>query len=207
MLNGLLLKDGLLQKLLDFDRWLLIKINTDWSNSFFDSIFPVWRHSDTWLPLYFFLFLFMIMNFGWRSLPWMLLLGVTAGICDQVSSSFLKEFFARQRPCSDGSMFGHIRFLLTRCPTSGSFTSSHATNHFGAAMFIYITMKDVFKKNGLWFFVWAASICYGQVYVGVHYPFDVVGGAIVGCLIGYGMALIFNSQPLLSYKKTKAKVT
>lgn len=203
MLNGFLLKDGLLDKLLQFDRWLMIKINHDWSNSFFDSIFPFWRHSDTWIPLYLFLFLFMIMNFGWRSLPWMLLLAVTAGICDQVSSSFLKDFFDRTRPCSDGSLVGHIRFLLNRCPTSGSFTSSHAVNHFGAAMFIYITMKDVFKKAGLLFFVWAGSICYGQVYVGVHYPFDVICGGILGCGIGYAMALIFKSQPVLSFKKSE----
>lgn len=201
MLNGFLLKDGILQQLLEFDRWLLLKINNDWSNPFFDSIFPFWRHSDTWLPLYLFLFLFMTMNFGWRAFPWMLILGVTAGICDQVSSSFVKEFFERVRPCREDTLVGHLRLLLNRCPTSGSFTSSHAVNHFGAAMFIYITMKGVFKKAGLLFFVWAATICYGQVYVGVHYPFDVVGGALLGCAIGYIFAMIFNSLPWLSYKK------
>jgi membrane-associated phospholipid phosphatase len=207
MLNGLLLKEGLLEKLVEFDRWLLIKINHDWSNPLFDDIFPFWRHSDTWLPLYLFLFLFMIMNYGWRSLPWIGLLLVTAGICDQVSSGFLKDFFNRTRPCSDETLIGHVRMLLNRCPTSGSFTSSHATNHFGAAMFIYITMKDVFKKAGLLFFLWAATICYGQVYVGVHFPFDVICGGILGCGIGYTMALIFNSQKVLSYKKIEKPVT
>ena len=207
MLNDLLLANGLLEKLLEFDRWLLLKINNTWSNSFFDSIFPFWRHSDTWLPLYLFLFLFMIMNFGWRSLPWMLLLGITAGICDQVSSSFVKEFFGRVRPCRDEDLVNSLRLLLNRCPSSGSFTSSHAVNHFGAAMFIYITMRDVFKKAGLLFFAWAGSICYGQVYVGVHYPLDVIGGALLGCVLGYIMALIFNNQPWLSYKKVQAGIT
>ena len=206
MLNGLLLKDGILQKLLEFDRWLLLKINNDWSGSFFDSVFPFWRHSDTWLPLYLFLFLFMTMNFGWRAVPWMLVLGITAGLCDQVSSNFVKDFFARVRPCRDESLVGHLRLLLNRCPTSGSFTSSHAVNHFGVAMFIYVTMKDVFGKAGLWFFVWAATICYGQVYVGVHYPFDVIGGAVLGCGMGYAMALIFNSQPWLSFKRVEERL-
>ncbi len=203
MLNALLLKNGLLDKLIDFDRWLLIKINQDGSNPFFDTIFPFWRHSDTWYPLYLFLFLFMVLNFGWRSLPWMLVLGVTAGICDQVSSAFIKDYFARVRPCSDETLSGQIHLLLNRCPTSGSFTSSHATNHFGVAMFIYMTMKNVFGKAGLLFFLWAASICYGQVYVGVHYPSDVMGGGLLGCGIGYAMAMIFSKQPWLSYNKLR----
>jgi membrane-associated phospholipid phosphatase len=202
MLNTLL-KDGLLNFILDFDRWLLLKINRDWSNPFFDSVFPVWRHSDTWIPLYLFLFMFMVLNFGWRSVFWMLFLGLTAGICDQVSSSLVKELFGRLRPCNDPSLSGQLNLLLNRCPTSGSFTSSHATNHFGVAMFIYITMKDVFKRAGKLFFVWAATICYGQVYVGVHYPLDVIGGAILGCGIGYTMALIFRSQPLLRYSTVR----
>lgn len=201
MLNTPLLKDGLLDTLLEFDRWLLIKINHTWANPFFDSVFPFWRQSDTWIPLYLFLFLFMILNFGWRSFPWMLMLGLTAGVCDQISSSFVKEFFERVRPCRDDSLMGLIDFRLIHCPQSGSFTSSHATNHFGVAMFIYLTMKDVFKKNGLWFFAWAATICYGQVYVGVHYPSDVIGGGILGCGIGYIMSMIFKSQPILAFNK------
>lgn len=202
MLNALL-KDGLLNSILEIDRWLLIKINNDSSNSFFDAIFPVYRHSDVWIPLYFFLFTFMVLNFGWRSIFWMLFLGLTAGICDQISSSFVKEFFDRTRPCSEPSLIGQIHLLLNRCPGSGSFTSSHATNHFGVAMFIYLTMKNVFKGANKLFFVWAATICYGQVYVGVHYPLDVIGGAILGCSIGYGMALIFKAQPALAYNTVK----
>jgi len=100
------LKDGLLNAIIEFDRWLLIKINNDWSNSFCDSIFPVYRHSDFWIPLYFFLFIFMILNFGWRSFFWMLFLGLTAGICDQISSGLIKDMVGRIRPCGDSSLVG-----------------------------------------------------------------------------------------------------
>jgi len=71
------------------------------------------------------------------------------------------------------------------------------------AMFIFITMKDVFGKARKLFFFWAATICYGQVYVGVHYPLDVIGGGILGCGIGYAMALIFKSQQMFSYHTSK----
>jgi membrane-associated phospholipid phosphatase len=201
MLNVLLLTSGFLEKLLQFDRWLLLKINHDWANSLFDTLCPILRHSDTSLPLYLFLFLFMIINFGWRSLPWMIILGLTAGVCDQVSSFLIKDFFNRVRPCRDPSLAGKINFLVLYCPGSGSFTSSHATNHFGAAMFIYTTWSNLLRKWRWLFFVWAGVICYSQVYVGVHYPFDVIGGAILGCGIGYLMATLFKKMPALSFNR------
>ena len=195
-----LLQNSVLNKLLEFDRWLFFKINVDSSNSFFDAIMPVIRQSDTWLPLYFFLFLFMTMNYGWRSFPWMLALGITAGICDQVSSSFVKDFFGRTRPCRNEAIAHQLNFLVLYCPGSGSFTSSHATNHFGVAMFIYTALSAKLKTWTWLFFFWAAIICFAQVYVGVHYPFDVIGGGILGCGIGYLVASIYNKFPKLSLK-------
>jgi undecaprenyl-diphosphatase len=118
----------------------------------------------------------------------------------------VKEFFDRVRPCSEPTLAGHVRLLLNRCPSSGSFTSSHAVNHFGIATFIYVTMKDIFKNSGKLFFIWAATICYGQVYVGVHYPLDVIGGAVLGCLLGYAIAMIFKSQPALNYNPVNRKM-
>jgi undecaprenyl-diphosphatase len=85
-----------------------------------------------------------------------------------------------------------VRFLLSYKPQSSSFTSSHATNHFALAAFFYFTLKKYFNKWGLLFFCWAFMICYAQVYVGVHYPFDVICGGIIGFSIGYGFARFFN---------------
>lgn len=86
-----------------------------------------------------------------------------------------------------------VRFLLPARPGNGSFTSSHAANHFGLAMFLYATLKNYLGKWMLLFFVWAFFICYAQVYVGVHYPFDILGGAVLGCLIGYGTAYLLKN--------------
>lgn len=202
MLNTLLLKDGLLQWLLEFDRWLLVKINHDWSNSLFNDIFPMWRQSETWIPLYFFLFVLMVFNYGWRAFPWMLMLGLTAGVCDQVSSGLIKEWVGRLRPCRDESLAGLIDLRVIYCPQSGSFTSSHAVNHFGIATFIIITLKEQIGRSRWLFMAWAATICYGQVYVGVHYPFDVIGGGMLGILIGYAMAFLYQKQPALSFEKS-----
>ncbi len=167
------------------DQWLFVKINTTWTNAALDGFFPVWRESITWSPLYLFLLVFMLLNFGNRAWPWILFLIITATITDQVSSNFIKDWIARPRPCRDPDFSHYVRLLMNRCPISGSFTSSHATSHFGAAVFIAITLKE-YLKNWKWlFFIWAFTISYGQVYIGVHYPLDVVGGGMLGCLIGF----------------------
>ena len=93
---------------------------------------------------------------------------------------------------------GKARLLLNHCPGSGSFTSSHAANHFGLAFFIYLTLKPYLKKWGYLFFLWAATVSYAQVYIGVHYPIDVISGALLGSAIGYFTSLQFNKRFILS---------
>ena len=182
-------------KLLDkWDHELFFKINVQWTNNFFDINFPWWREAETWMPLYLFLFLFILINFGKKGWLWILFALLTIAITDQLSSSLFKDWFNRVRPCNDVYMLQYSRLLLNHCPSSASFTSSHATNHFGAAMFIFKTLKNYFKKWSYLFFVWAASISYGQVYVGVHYPFDVVGGALLGMMIGLLASAIYKKR-------------
>jgi undecaprenyl-diphosphatase len=76
-------------------------------------------------------------------------------------------------------MLTHVKLLLGACPTNFSFTSSHATNHFSLAIFVFMTLQPLFKKYTYLFFVWAGIISYAQVYVGVHYPIDVIAGGII----------------------------
>lgn len=188
------LASGFLEYLKLLDTWLFLKINHDWNTPFLDSIFPWWRDQNTWTPLYLFLFFFVILNFGWRSIPWLVAIALTATLTDQISSTFLKNWINRPRPCNDPFLMYYTRLLLGRCPSSGSFTSSHAANHFGAAVFFYLTLKPWFKKWGYLFFVWAATVSYGQMYIGVHYPLDVIGGALIGGFIGLISARIFNRR-------------
>ncbi|GGH62837.1 undecaprenyl-diphosphatase [Filimonas zeae] len=176
------------------DTWLFLKINNEWTNSFLDSIFPWWRDSNTWIPLYFFLLLLVLYNFGWKCWPWIAGVIVTVALTDQISSTLLKNWINRPRPCNDFFLSQYVRLLLGRCPGSGSFTSSHAANHFGVACFMFFTMLPYFKKWGYLLFFWAATVSYGQVYIGVHYPLDIIGGAVLGSVIGYQLARVFNRR-------------
>jgi len=190
----LLSAGGFLDTLKEWDAWLFLKINNDWTSPFFDNVFPWWRDQNSSLPLYLFLFAFMLLNFGWKFWPWLLCAVITVSLTEAVSSHWLKDFINRPRPCNDEFFAPHVRLLLGHCPSSGSFTSSHAANHFGQAAFYYYSLRPYLKKWALLFFVWAATISYGQVYIGVHYPLDILGGAVIGFFFGTSVAGIFNRR-------------
>ncbi len=181
------------EKFLHADYWLMVKINRDWQVSFFDNIALFIRESVTWLPLYVFLLLFVTINFGKKGLWWAITILAMAGISDIISSHIIKEIFDRPRPCRDEIMASQIRFLARTCGLNGSFTSSHAANHFAVATFLYFTLRFLSPWWAI-FFLWAAAISYAQVYVGVHYPSDIFGGAVLGSLIGFGAAKFFNHK-------------
>lgn len=194
---------GLLTPLGKWDMALFRKVNIDWTGAFGDFLMPVIRDQSTWYPLYAFLLIYVIWKFKWKAVPFILLAGLTVALTDQVSSNFLKDYFGRVRPCSEPLLAGIMKLRVNRCPTSGSFTSSHAVNHFGLAAFIFFTLKPYLKKWAFLFFVWAALICYAQVYVGVHYPGDVTGGALIGLLLGWITSLLFSRYFNFGVKRDK----
>lgn len=174
------------------DQTIFLRINRDGSHSFFDAILPWLRQSLVWLPLYLFLIIFVLYNFGWRGFIWLLGFIVTVALSDTISSKWIKYEVGRLRPCQDPFFSPYIRLLAPYCPGNPSFTSSHAANHFSISTFAAIAGKDIFGKWRRWFFAWASFISYAQVYVGVHYPLDVLGGALVGMLLGYMVAAVYN---------------
>ena len=194
-MSGMILLDSFLHPILEWlnqwDTYLFLKINNDWTLPVLDSIYPWFREANAWIPFYLFLILFMAINFKKQALNFILFVIITLILTDQISSNLIKNLVGRLRPCSDPDLAGHVRLLLDNCSGGFSFTSSHATNHFGFAMFVFILFQPLIKKWGRWLFVWAAAISYGQVYVGVHYPLDVICGALLGCLIGYLTARLY----------------
>jgi undecaprenyl-diphosphatase len=182
------------KQIIDFDKYLFGLVNQNSSNSFFDIIMPFIRQPLFWAPLYLFIILFAIYNFQKKGAVWIGWLLLTVTITDIVSSHFFKPLFGRLRPCNNPDLADSIRLLVDHCGQNGSFTSSHATNHFGIAIFILFTLEKVWGKFNYLFILWATVICFAQVYVGVHYPFDVIGGALLGSAIGYFMAKGFKSR-------------
>ncbi len=184
----------MLKKLLEIDRYLFLKINRDCSNDFFDTIMPFVREPQFWAPLYLFILLFVVLNFGKKAVWWIIGALVTVALTDSISSKIIKPFFARPRPCMDPEFSAQVKLVASYCGGNGSFTSSHASNHFGLAMFFFITMQHLSPKLINLFFVWAALVCFAQIYVGVHYPSDIIGGAVLGILTGSFVGRFYNNK-------------
>lgn len=180
--------------IIDADRWLFKKINGDWFNPFFDRLMPFMREPNHWLPLYLFLFVFITLNFK-NSWWWVLFFICTVSLTDMTGTYIFKHNIERLRPCMDPEFYTHVRLVLNRCGGGYSFISNHAANHFGITVFTYFTLKHHFDSK--WFkliFLWPALIVYAQVYIGIHYPLDVICGALVGIGIGYSTSRFFNKR-------------
>lgn len=176
------------------DAWLITHINQDWSTPFLDTVLPFMRETMTWIPLYLFLLLFVTTNFGIKGWWWVMGVVLAAALSDLISSQLIKQTIMRVRPCQDEVLGPQLRFFINYCPHSSSFTSSHATNHFAQATFFFMTLRPVIGKWANLFFVWAFIIAYTQVYVGVHYPFDVFCGALLGIGIGFLLSKLFQKR-------------
>lgn len=181
----------MMDQLISLDQDAFLAINNGLSNAFFDWLMPILRNPYTWAPLYLFIIVFCLNNYKKRGILVIIFLLIAFGIADSFSSSVVKNSFQRVRPCNDIELKDEV-ILRVRCGSGFSFTSSHATNHFAISVFLIMVFYRRWKHI-LWLsLVWAAAISFAQVYVGVHYPLDVIGGALLGSLIGLIIGFIYR---------------
>ena len=189
-----------MEAILTLDEQLFRLINGQWHNDFLDWILPYWRDKKFWYPFYIGLMAVILYQFRLKGIYLLLALFVTVGIADLVSSKVLKKTVKRVRPCNDPEIKDDV-LLLVGCGKAYSFTSSHATNHFAIGTFLALTLGLYFKRWRWLFYLWAASIALAQVYVGVHYPLDVLVGAFLGMGIAFTTATIYFRFPKLAIDK------
>jgi len=180
------------QRLIEWDQQLFIRLNSRWTSPFLDAVLPYLRDSYIWAPLYLFILVFVGTNFGQKGLFWILAFICSVALTDIIGARLFKEGFERLRPCSDPLFQDSVRLLLKHCSGSYSFVSNHAANHFCIASFAFFTFRGLFRNWLYLGFAWALLIAYAQVYVGVHYPLDVIAGGLLGFCIGWLMAWNFN---------------
>ncbi|MEY3678694.1 MAG: hypothetical protein RI924_835 [Bacteroidota bacterium] len=193
----------MIEQLIQLDHQWFLAVNKGLSNPFFDYLMPILRNRYTWIPLYVLIIYLLIKNFGKTAWFMLLALVLCFGIADYTSSSIIKPAVERLRPCNE-IPFSDQLTLRIPCGRGYSFPSSHAANHFAIALFLIV----LFRKNRAWLMplalLWAASISFAQVYVGVHFPVDVTAGALLGSSIGYLIAFLFlRLKPEHTWKSGK----
>jgi len=191
----------MLERLLEWDKDLFLFFNgkhVPWLDPVMLFITQTWA----WIPLYAVLIYFIYRDFGKDS--WIPLIGIALAIllADRITSGLMKPYFARLRPSQEPSLEALIHLVNGYKGGMYGFASSHAANTLATATFF--TM--LFRKNRpwiAWLYLWAIVMTYTRLYLGVHYPGDIVVGGIIGLLAGWTGYLVADSM----MKQLKSKRT
>lgn len=183
--------DSVIQ-IFEMDASLFRILNQGMASPLLDIVLPLFRNKYFWIWLYIILIVVAIK----KDKNWWLFLLLAALVifmCDGISAGIIKPYVMRIRPCNDPDMQDTLR-LLVPCGSGYSFVSAHATNHFGLAMLFGGYFSQWFPKRIIYTIAitWASLIALSQVYVGVHYPFDVIFGGLLGISVGGWIWRIFK---------------
>ncbi len=174
----------LLENLIQFDTALFYFFNVKLQNGFFDLLMPILTNLDYWrIPLG--LMVILLLIFGKkRGRITVLLLVLGIALSDQLCNNLLKPLIQRIRPCN---ILEDIH-LLVNCTKAYSFPSSHAMNIFTGCLLLSYS----YRKIRLFFLIIAILVSYSRVYVGVHYPFDVLAGVVLGTFCAFVIITLFK---------------
>lgn len=179
------------------DTSLFIFFNS-FNSPFWDKIMWWISGSKSWIPLYLIIIAYIIYKYRWKAIITIVFIALVVVLADQISVKAFKEVFQRLRPCHNSNLQDIVHLVRNKCGGKYGFVSSHAANTFAVAFFLSKLFKN--RNFSIFIFIWASVVSYSRIYLGVHYPFDVLGGAVLGSTIGY---LIYLLHELTQKKLNK----
>lgn len=189
----------MIEQLKHWDTQLFLFLN-GLHNDSWDFIMYYSSEKLTWIPLYLFILYLTIKYFKWNSLVILLATGILITLCDQLSVHGFKEVFMRLRPCHEPSLDGLVHTVYDKCGGQFGFVSSHAINHFGLAVFLTVIFSLKVRYFSIFILFWAFWVSYSRIYLGVHYPGDIISGGLIGAILGwlFGKVALFIISKLTS---------
>ncbi|WP_068472591.1 phosphatase PAP2 family protein [Saccharicrinis aurantiacus] len=169
-----------MQALLDLDSQLLLFLNY-FHTDFWDNFMWIISSTTVWIPLYVMILYTIIKNQKYQSWISVIAIIILIVLCDRVSSGFLKPTIARFRPTHDPLLQDFVKIVNGYRGGTYGFVSSHAANTMGIAVFTSLVFRN--KVFSAFIFIWALIISYSRIYLGVHFPGDVLGGLLLGSII------------------------
>ncbi len=192
----------MIEYLINIDKELFLFLNS-FHSVFWDEVMLIITGKKTWIPMYLVILFYIFRTYKLKGFIVLLFIVLTITLADQISVKLFKNIFERLRPCYNPE----IKDIL-HCPRlSGGhfgFVSSHAANTFGFALFSLLLFKNL--KYSIFIVLWATVVSYSRIYLGVHYPADIVGGALLGIIIGIVVYKLYTLAIKINFSKIKPKI-
>ena len=170
----------MLEKIITLDKQLLVFLNNLGSPTY-DNLWLVITKQSSWIPFFLLLAYLLQLQIGWKKLGVVLVFIALILFCCNTTVEFCKNHFQRLRPCNDPSVQHMIRIL--RQTNSFSFFSGHAANS-AATMTLLFFILNRYYKNAFLIFLYPLIFAYSRIYLGVHFPIDILTGFVVGSVFG-----------------------
>ena len=173
----------MIETLLQYDEQLFLFLNNLGTPSW-DEFWRIVTEKWTSLPLYALLLFLVFKKFGLKAtLIVMISAAIMITATDQLANLFKYILFKRPRPCREQELELLMRFVADGCGRYGYF-SAHAASSMAAAVFLGLLLKPFYKALPFLLLLWASVVAYSRIYLGVHYPLDIITGMFFGAWIG-----------------------